>query len=268
MLWVARVPLEGHVPQEPLEDRLLALDELSFSWEEVDGERFLVLYARDPVDLDLEGLPRPRWEKLPPGWETRYREYFKGFSWGNRLYIHPPWEGGHPERLNLVINPGRGFGTGTHNTTRICLSFLEEVAEEVRPGRLLDVGTGSGILAIAGVKLGIPRALAVDIDREALENARENLVLNGVLDRVDLVAGEPGSVGASFPLLLANLHYYAFLKLSKELARLTAPGGYLVMSGFLVHDMEAMDQEMALVGFEKVGEKSLTGWGGLLLVRR
>ena len=267
MLWVARIPLPEDISQELLEDQLLDLDGVTFSWEEVDGRRFLVLYASAPVDLELGGLPELRWEKLPPGWETRYREYFRGFPWGDRLYIHPPWEEGCAGKVNVVINPGRGFGTGTHNTTRICLGFLEEMVGKTRFSRLLDVGTGSGILAIAGVKLGIPRAVAIDIDLEALENARENLILNGVADRVDLVATGPQGVKGSFPLVVANLHYYAFLSLSKELARLTAPGGYLVISGFLIHDTETMAHEMALVGFKKLEERHLTGWGGLLLVR-
>ena len=267
MLWVARIPVPEGLSGDMWEDYLLDHQEVTFSWEEVDGKRFLVLYASNPMDLELEGLPRPRWEEMPPGWETRYREYFRGFSWGERLYVHPPWEGHHPDRLNLVINPGRGFGTGTHNTTRICLSFLEEVLEEKPVDVLLDVGTGSGILAIAGVKLGVPRAVAIDIDLDALENARENLMLNNVSDRVTLVAGGPQAINGSFPLVLANLHYYAFLRLSRELARLTSPGGYLIMSGFLVHDLETMAHEMALVGFKKLEEKRMTGWGGLLLVR-
>jgi len=267
MLWVARIPLPPHLPWEPLEIQLLEMDDLSFSLEEVDGRAFLVLYAPRPRALELEGLPMPQWEEMPPGWESRYREYFRGFPWGEKLYIHPPWEGGNPGRLNLVINPGRGFGTGTHPTTRLCLTLLEEAVGDERPGRALDVGTGSGILAIAAVKLGVREVVAVDVDPEALGNARENVTLNGVEGRVTLVACAPRALKEMYPLVLANLHYYAFLKLSRELSRLTAPGGRLIVSGFLAHDLEAMAHEMALVGFKEVEARDLLGWGGLLLVR-
>ncbi len=267
MLWVAHMPLPPSCVEEVLEARLLDLEDVTFSWEEREGERFLVLYASRPVDVALEGLPRPEWREMPAGWEVRYREYFRGFPWGGKLYIHPPWEKGDSGRINVVINPGRGFGTGTHGTTRLCLSFLEDVVSRERPGVVLDVGTGSGILAIAAVKLGVPRAVAVDVDMDALCSARENLALNGVQDRVVLVAGGPQALRGTFPLVIANLHFYAFLKISKDLARLTAPGGYLVISGFLAKDGFAMVDEMASVGFREVEEEGLGGWGGLLFVR-
>jgi len=267
MLWMARLPSPPSCSEEVVEARLLDLDGVTFSWEEVGGEEFLVLYASQPMDVALEGFPKPMWEEMPPGWETRYREYFMGFPWGSRLFIHPPWEKGNPSRINVMINPGRGFGTGTHSTTRLCLSFLEEVVRRERPEVVLDVGTGSGILAIAAVKLGVPRAVAIDIDQEALKNARENLVLNGVQERVVLVTGDPRALKGRFPLVLANLHFYAFLKVSKDLARLTSPGGHLIISGFLAKDGPVMADEMSSVGFREVEGESLMGWGGSLFVR-
>ena len=114
-------------------------------------------------------------EEVEPGWELRWRAFHRPLAVG-RLWIGPPWEAPDPELLPIVIDPGRAFGTGAHPTTRLCLEWLQEL----RPASLLDVGCGSGVLAIAAAKLGHSPVTAIDADPAAVEATLRNAARNGV----------------------------------------------------------------------------------------
>jgi len=135
-------------------------------------------------------------------WADRWKAYFKPLRVGRRFLVCPTWDNSEPGAGDRVIlmDPGRAFGTGHHETTRLCLEWLEDWTESNRPDTmsLLDLGTGSGILAMAGALLGFGRVLAVDNDEEAVEVARENLRVNGLEGRIVLSVGSVGELEERF----------------------------------------------------------------------
>jgi ribosomal protein L11 methyltransferase len=157
------------------------------------------------------------------------RRQFEPIRAGERLWIVPTWhEPPDPHAINIVLDPGAAFGTGSHPTTRLVLAWLER---EVRPGdRVLDYGCGSGILAIAALKLGAACALGVDVDPMALEAARYNASRNGVaLELADAERAVPHAARVTVANILAN----PLRMLAPLLAAHTLPGGALALSGIL-----------------------------------
>lgn len=172
-------------------------------------------------------------------WATAWKDYFKSQPVGERLLIRPDWERGDPapahwaDRLPIWIRPGAGFGTGTHATTRLALELMER---HLRPEqRVLDFGSGSGVLAIAAVALGAGSVGAVEHDPEANLNARVNFDLNDCSERVCLVEGSrPASAGGTYDLVVCNMLPQRGLPHMAELAGVLAnPHGRLIYSGFL-----------------------------------
>src|SRR5437016_8805125 len=202
-------------------------------------------------------------------WADAWRVHFKPRPVGRRLLIVPPWDGPAANgRIVITIEPGRAFGTGHHGTTAGCLEALEAVVDRDRPVRMLDVGTGSGILAIAAARLGVGEVLAVDDDPDAVASAMANAARNHVSDRVRCVLGDAGALADSAaPLVVANLLTTAHLRLAPRYARYVAPGGALVLGGVL--DAEAAGVEVAVGGhgFATRASISVEGWTTLELVR-
>ncbi len=184
------------------------------------------------------GLRRARiaWRELDARlWEMDWREHFQPVAAGRSLVVVPPWNRQRfGARRRIVIHPGMAFGTGQHATTLSCLEALERLAAPP-PVRALDVGTGTGILAIALAKLGVRHVLAVDTDPQAIAAARANVRRNGVARRVRLssVALDARAAARPFPLVVANLYIDVLVALEPTLARVVAPGGALVTSGVL-----------------------------------
>ena len=181
-------------------------------------------------------------------WEMDWREHFQPVLAGRSLVVVPPWNRQRfGARRRIVIHPGMAFGTGQHATTLSCLETLERLVSP-RPPRALDVGTGTGILAIALAKLGVRHVLAVDTDPQAIAAARANVRRNGLarrvrlssvaLDerrRVDEAANPARRRGAArpFPLVVANLYIDVLVALEPTLAGAVSAGGALVTSGVL-----------------------------------
>ena len=162
------------------------------------------------------------------------------------------------------IKPGLGFGTGTHPTTRLCLEFL---CERVRSGNeVLDVGAGSGILAIAAASLGAGKVHAVDTDADALSNARENVALNGLADRIQLEVGSLETAGKrEFHIVVANIGKTTLQQLlSTGLADAVLPGGYLILSGFAPPDAQILIRALKTYGLEKKEQRDRGNWSALL----
>lgn len=171
-------------------------------------------------------------------WSSSWKVHFKPLRVGKRLLIVPTWEeAAHlPGDLVLRIDPGMAFGTGGHETTRLCLELLEQVMEKnylaVAPS-LLDLGTGSGILAMAASLLGADRILALDIDPDAVEVARENLALNQLSERIECGTVPLESLTERFDIILANILAEELVRLAPYLTVRLNPGGSLVLSGIL-----------------------------------
>ena len=179
-------------------------------------------------------------------WAARSQAQLTAITVG-RLVIAPPWDshglhdsqGLHDSKtLLVVIQPSMGFGTGHHATTRLALKALQDVPLDKRT--VLDIGCGSGVLAIAAVKLGARSAVGIDIDPDALANARENAGLNQMDDRVRYEGGDFRDIPLRADVVMANLTGGLLERSAPKLCELVAPGGYLIVSGF-------MDSEKAAV---------------------
>ncbi len=170
-------------------------------------------------------------------------------------------------RVPVLLPPGRAFGTGEHATTRMCLELLGDVLE---PGdRVLDLGTGSGILAIGAALLGAAAVLALDDDPGVLEVARGNVLRNRCGARVAVAAGSWGVLGpgARFELLLANVHRTALVRGAGPLANHLVPGARAILSGFSPEDVDRVTEAWTSRGFRRVTARSEGEWAALLLAR-
>jgi ribosomal protein L11 methyltransferase len=198
--------------------------------------------ARAAVDAVLEATGIESLEPMTlesvadTDWVALTQRQFTPVHIGKRLWIVPTWyELPDPGAVNIVLDPGVAFGTGTHPTTRLCLVWLEET---IRGGEsVLDYGCGSGILAISAIKLGAGSATAVDIDPQALEAARYNAVQNGVaLEALDAQQALAGAARVTVANILAN----PLRMLAPVITAHTQPGGSIALSGILEEQAEAV----------------------------
>lgn len=198
-------------------------------------------------------------------WTAVARSHHRPVAIGRRLLIAPPWDvPDAPGREVLVIEPGMAFGTGQHATTRGCLEAIEAAVTAGGVTSALDVGTGSGILALALARLGVPRVVAIDDDPQVLPLARENLVRNGAT-RVALSTGTAAGVDGRFDLVVANLLADLLLREADALRARTAAEGRLVVSGLL--DSQADAVVAAYPGWRVADEWHDEGWSTLALRR-
>jgi ribosomal protein L11 methyltransferase len=202
--------------------------------------------------LRARGLPRPttgrlRWREVAEeDWAEGWKEHYQVERVG-RVIIRPAWRDHVPEPGEVVVSlePGLAFGTGQHPTTRMCLALLQELLRT--DDSVLDLGTGSGVLAIAAVALGAGRCLAVDLDEVAVRTATANAALNGVSDRMEVRAGSmEAAAGERFDIVLANINAGAVLHLAPRIAAALRRRGALVAGG-LIEEREA-EAAAALVG--------------------
>jgi ribosomal protein L11 methyltransferase len=169
-----------------------------------------------------------------------FRTHHRPLAIGARLLVAPPWDvPTAPGREILVIEPAMAFGTGQHATTRTCLEELEDVLATRRVRSVLDVGTGTGILAVAAARLGVPRVVAIDLDPATLPAAQDARARNRV-PNVLLAAGGLAAVRGHYDLVLANLLADTLVAEAAALIAHTAPGGSVVASGILVEQVDAV----------------------------
>jgi len=179
-----------------------------------------------------------------PGWATMWMDRFKPLPIGRRLTILPPWETAmnaarDAGRIGLIIRPGQGFGTGHHPTTAGALVALEDICKRNSPREALDVGTGSGVLAIAMRLLGGKRVVAIDNDPAALENARENAALNRV-SGVRFSAARVETFRRQFDLVTANILSSTLITMAPTLSPLINRDGRLILGGILARERTAV----------------------------
>ena len=209
---------------------------------------------------------------LDEAWASAWQQSFPPRLVGRRLRVLPPWldgDGAEPapgaqDRVTVVIEPGRAFGTGHHGTTEGCLVLLEEALAATPGAAVLDIGTGTGILAIAALRLGAPRVLAIDLDPDAVAATRVNAERNGCAGLTVRLA-EPPEIEEAAPIVVANLLTHSHLALATQYARLVAPGGQLVLGGMLEDEDDRVTAALAAAGFEHRARVALEGWASLRL---
>jgi ribosomal protein L11 methyltransferase len=208
--------------------------------------------AAGPAFVDV------RTDEIPDDWYDGWREFHRPAVIGDRLRVRPPWEAPAGELIDLVIDPGRAFGTGSHSTTRMCLELMLELDGR---GSLADLGCGSGVLAIAGAKLGFKPVTALDSDRAAVAatraNARDNAVVLQSVERFDLRREPPPAART----IVANLTRPLLLTVA---ARLPEPPQALIAAGMLEAEVAEVAAAFgpALVERRRLSDR---GWTALLL---
>lgn len=184
-----------------------------------------------------EAVQQRQWQFLEDRqWETQWMDHFHAMRFGQRLWICPSWqEIPDPKAVNILLDPGLAFGTGTHPTTALCLEWLD--ANPPHNARVLDFGCGSGILAVAAARLGAAAVWATDIDPQALQATRSNADNNGVSEKISVV--EPAKLPQmQYDVLLANILANPLQELAEQFAAYVKSGGQFIISGFLDHQLD------------------------------
>jgi len=207
-------------------------------------------------------------EIIDQDWMQKWKEGFDPVNVGERLIIAPSWK--LPEvkhdRVVIEIDPGMAFGTGTHETTRMCLEAIEAFW---KGGHLLDVGTGTGILAIAAARL-VPgsQVTAIDIDPQAVEVARENAEINRASALIDIVEGVPQDfAGREFDMVVANLTAEVIIDLMADLVGALARSGTLILSGILIELQSDVEQSINESGLTIIKRREMGEWCSLVARR-
>lgn len=229
----------------------------------------VTVYAEGLIALGFGAVGRPRVTTLEDGgWAEAWREHFRPITIGGFI-VAPPWEApASVERIVLVIEPGRAFGTGHHGSTAGCLEALERALRAGVPERALDLGTGSGILAIALARLGVAHVLAVDEDPDAIANASANVARNGVAARVDCRMDDAATLDAPrAPLVVANLISGVHRRLVARYERYVTAGGTLILGGILDTEADELGRVVGGHGWQPAFAVSREGWSTLVFTR-
>jgi ribosomal protein L11 methyltransferase len=258
---------------EVFSEALLEAGAQSVSLDDLDSPRptLHALLARDvdPAQLVLRasaslGMAAPRFSTrdiADEDWVRKTQAQFTPIEIGARLWVGPSWHRAPPGRAAVQLDPGLAFGTGTHPTTRLVLSFLEQRLQGGE--RVLDYGCGSGILAIAAAKLGAARVDAVDIDPQAVETAAANARANGVALRAAL---PEALAAATYDIVVSNILAQPLIVLAPLLAAHTAPGGCIALSGIL--ESQAAEVTGAYLPFFAMRAAAAEGGWALLVGTR
>ena len=199
-------------------------------------------------------------------WVREWMEHFHPMRFGSRLWICPSWcPPPDPDAVNVMMDPGLAFGTGTHPTTAMCLEFLDSC--DLTGKFMVDYGCGSGILAVAALKLGATRAVGIDIDPQAVQATEENARRNGVTSGIQVLISNDRPETLSADILVANILAGPLKELAPDIQALVRPGGQLALSGIL----ETQAQETAAVysrWFEIQEIRSREEWSIITAVRK
>lgn len=235
------------------------LDQLTSAFAELPG------LAAATISLTVsESLPKVDWAQ-------NWKQNFTSFQIGNRLIVHPSWE--NPpvaeQQVAIEIDPGMAFGTGTHATTRLCLEAIaEQLDDDQRPLRLLDVGTGSGILAIGAAALGCYQVVANDIDPIACGVARENVVRNSRENQVTVTEEPLENIDGTYDLVVANILAEENIRLKAALLQRLQSGGWLILSGILKEKETLVTSAFASAELRALPPRSREGWVCLVYQRQ
>ena len=205
-----------------------------------------------PYTLDTAGVQQE-------DWQNAWKKYYHAMDIGSRLAIVPGWESYDTDRIRITMDPGLAFGTGTHETTALCLELLDSLVQGGE--RVLDVGTGSGILAIAALKLGAREADGVDIDPMCVRTAGENAERNGVDGRFRVLVGDLSDKAEGvYDIITANIVAAAILSLAPAMPALMAPGAKFICSGIIDERKDEVLAGLQASGLRPVEIKEKRGW--------
>jgi ribosomal protein L11 methyltransferase len=264
------------------------LERLGFSslWidEETGGDEFVVVRCyrleakwRPHLIAELEACLKELGRFFPGGvksgrvkvrtlpeedWASKWLRFFVPFKIGN-VWIRCSRKSVvlRDGERELVLDPGQAFGTGHHETTRLCMERIRYLRAEMEDHAvILDLGTGTGILAMFAQALGFKHVTATDIDVAAVETARKNLVKNRIASSVQLVAGSEDCLKGPFDLIVANLSFPVLRELPAKLSNRLKRSGWLVMSGFLKDDVRTLDRRFSAQGFHQVDISVQNEW--------
>lgn len=202
-------------------------------------------------------------------WRDKWKEYFKPTKLSNNIVVKPTWCEYEPNEEDIVIeiDPGMAFGTGTHETTMLCIRMIEKYMHGGY--KVLDVGSGSGILSIAAAKLGASDVLGIDIDEDAVRVSNENYELNKVSDRAKAIVGDlTAGVDYKANIVVANLLADIVMRLSKDAKRHLGEKGIFITSGILTEKSEAVEKCMIECGFEIVEKAILGEWCSIVAMNK
>lgn len=202
-----------------------------------------------------------RLHELGDDWATAWQKHWQALPVGKRLWVRPSFcEPPTDDRIDIVLDPGMAFGTGQHATTQLCLAAIERICRDQAPESMLDMGTGSGLLAIAAAKLGVNNVLAIDNDPTAVEACRMNAKINGVT-----VRSEPGDMPpqAAFDLVVANILAGPLMEMAPKLT--ACVGKSLVLSGLLITQAEDVCRAYREAGLTVVRTDMQAEWAAVEL---
>jgi ribosomal protein L11 methyltransferase len=197
-------------------------------------------------------------------WNESWKKGFQPLDVGTYFTILPPWEQKKENRINLIIDPGMAFGTGHHETTRSCLLLMERYADGTGKERFLDLGTGTGILAIAASKLGYHRILGIDTDPLAIEAAHKNCALNSVVN-VEIRCGSLSKTDKEYNVIAANLISGVLIQLAPALSRHLKNGGIAFLSGILSGQEDEVIDAIKNAGLELIEKHPDGKWVSLVV---
>lgn len=217
---------------------------------------------------DFPNLGKSIREYAAEEWTESWKKHFKPMDIGSRLRVCPPWLAGDSDRIELVINPGLSFGTGNHFTTRFCLEQLDRFVSETGSETMLDVGTGSGVLAIASIRLGAQKAVGLDFDPLCVEQSVKNAEVNGVAEQTeffqhDLCDGLPEGKN---DIVCANI--YSSLLIDHASVLLQATGGILMLTGIREMELDGVADTFVQLGARETVRDCDGEWGGLVFARK
>lgn len=261
-----------------IEDELMALK---------DKETNIKFYLPDNVqgieqyNEIIKSLPKLREENLhidmgrlavetgsvnEEDWSTAWKKYYHPTKIGKKLVVVPCWEDYklNDGEVKVTLDPGMAFGTGTHETTRLCMGLLEGVV--TKETKMLDIGTGSGILAITALLLGAKEAVGVDIDELSVKVAGENAELNGVREKLSLVCGDlTEKISGTFDVLCANIVADVIIRLSQDVTSFMHKGSVLLVSGIIEERADEVRAALIKAGLAIVDEAEENGWVAIKL---
>ena len=273
-----------------IEPAIHVQDNADFAYEELTNEPWTVRATFvEPFDDEEQAAVRAAVEGLelagtltsftiaeaePVDWAEEWKKFYRRQRIGERLVIVPSWEEYQPGEgeVAVLLDPGAAFGTGEHETTRLCLAALE--ARITGGERVLDVGAGSGILAITARLLGAGEVHAIDIDPDTVRVAVENAETNGVAHDIEFAAGSVGDLWPwqdrapeGYDIVLANISSTVIGLLAADLTRAVTPGGLLIASGFILRDADEVRAALVGAGLAEVNYRTEGNWGCLVMSR-